>query len=304
MTGKLIGAVEAGGTKFIAAVANSDGEILARTRVATGAPAETLAAVRSFFEAATRQHGAIGGIGIASFGPIDIDPTSPAYGTFTTTPKPGWSGTRFQTAFGQFNVPVIVETDVNGSALGEWLAGAGRGCRTIAYTTIGTGIGTGVLHDGAALAGISHYEAGHIRVPRDKMLDPFAGVCPYHGDCLEGLASGPAIVARFGSGLDGLSGEAQSEAVTLIASYVADAAATLVLLHMPDRLIFGGGVMKAPGLIEAVRHETERRLGNYIRHPRLSPGLADYIVPPELGDDAGITGAIELGRRALAQRRD
>lgn len=297
MSAGLIGAVEAGGTKFVLALARPDGSVLERARVPTEHPAITLPALRDFFAAAQTRHGAIAGFGIASFGPIDIDPASPAYGTFTTTPKPGWSGARFQDVLAGFAAPVVVDTDVNGAAIGEWLAGAGRGCKTLAYTTIGTGIGTGVVRDGRSLMGISHFESGHIMPPHDRALDPFAGICPFHGGCLEGLASGPAIAARFGTSLDQLG----AEAVELVADYVAHLAATLVLLHMPDRLIFGGGVMKAPGLIEAVRRKTEKALAGYVRHPRLDAGLASYIATPGLGDDAGITGAIELGRQAIAR---
>lgn len=297
MSAGLIGAVEAGGTKFVLALARPDGLVLERARVPTEHPSITLPALRDFFAAAQTRHGAIAGFGIASFGPIDIDPASPAYGTFTTTPKPGWSGARFQDVLAGFAAPVVVDTDVNGAAIGEWLAGAGRGCKTLAYTTIGTGIGTGVVRDGRSLMGISHFESGHIMPPHDRVLDPFAGTCPFHGGCLEGLASGPAIAARFGTSLDQL----EAEAVELVAGYVAHLAATLVLLHMPDRLIFGGGVMKAPGLIEAVRRKTETALAGYVRHPRLDAGLASYIATPGLGDDAGITGAIELGRQAIAR---
>jgi fructokinase len=297
MSAGLIGAVEAGGTKFVLALARPDGTVLERERIPTEHPSITLPALRDFFAAAQARHGAITGFGIASFGPIDIDPASPGYGTFTTTPKPGWSGARFQDVLAGFPAPVVVDTDVNGAAIGEWLAGAGQGCKTLAYTTIGTGIGTGVVRDGRSLMGISHFESGHIMPPHDRALDPFAGTCPFHGDCLEGLASGPAIAARFGTSLDLLG----SEAVELVAGYVAHLAATLVLLHMPDRLIFGGGVMKAPGLIEAVRRKTEAALAGYVSHPRIDAGLASYIVPPGLGDDAGITGAIELGRQALAR---
>ncbi|MDE2563768.1 MAG: ROK family protein [Sphingomonadales bacterium] len=297
MTDPLIGAVEAGGTKFVLALARRDGVIVERERIPTATPAETFPAMQDFFRAASRNHGPIGSFGIASFGPIDIDPASPGYGTFTTTPKPGWSGARFHDALGEFDVPIAVDTDVNGAALGEWLGGAGRGCRTLAYTTIGTGIGTGVVRDGRSLAGFSHYESGHIRPPRDPVRDPFAGSCPFHGDCLEGLASGPAIVRRWGDSLDRVAG--QSEAVDLIASYVAHLAASLVLLHMPDRLIFGGGVMHAPGLLTSVRRQCEGLLGGYIADSRLDPGLERYIVAPGLGDDAGITGAIALGRQAL-----
>ncbi|MCX7282825.1 MAG: ROK family protein [Novosphingobium sp.] len=292
----LIGAVEAGGTKFVLAVATAAGEILARTRMPTNTPSETWPAMQQFFAQASADHGRIGAFGIASFGPIDIDPASPRYGTFTTTPKEGWSGARFHDALGQFGVPVVVDTDVNGAAIGEWMAGAGRGCRTLAYTTIGTGIGTGVVQNGRSLMGISHFESGHIMPPRDAVLDPFAGICPYHGDCLEGLASGPAIERRWGKSLDQLG----PDETALIARYIAHLASTLVLLHMPDRLIFGGGVMKAPGLVEAVRRETASRLNGYVSHPALDEGLQTYIVTPGLGDDAGITGAIALGRQAIA----
>lgn len=296
MTEKLIGAVEAGGTKFVLAVATIDGTIIDRCRMDTRTPAETFPEMTAFFS----RHEPLSGIGIASFGPIDIDPASPAYGTFTTTPKPGWSGARFHEALCGLGAQVMVDTDVNGAALGEWLEGAGKGCETLAYTTVGTGIGTGVLHAGRSRGGISHLEAGHIRPPRDRVRDPFPGRCPYHGDCLEGLASGPAIIDRWGASLDEAA-QSNPDAVPLIASYLADFAASLVLLHMPDRLIFGGGVMKAPGLIDNLREQTAVRLGGYINHPRLDAGLSEYIVAPGLGDDAGITGAIELGRRASVQ---
>lgn len=302
MRQQLVGAIEAGGTKFVLALARQDGTIVERAKIDTRSAADTFPDVRQFFMSAQDRHGPIAGFGIASFGPIDIDPSSPAYGTFTTTPKPGWSGARFHDALEAFDVPIIVETDVNGAALGEWLSGAGQGCDTLAYTTVGTGVGTGILHRGQARGGISHLEAGHIHVPHDTARDHFAGRCPFHGDCLEGLVCGPAIIDRWGTSLDQVSQE-NSDAVPLIASYLADFAKTLVLLHMPDRLIFGGGVMKAPGLIEEVRRQTEARLGGYLRHPRLTPGLSDYIVAPGLGDDAGITGAIELGRRVISEQQ-
>jgi len=295
--GNLIGAIEAGGTKFILALATREGEILARTRVPTQTPAECFPAVEDFFREAIRAHGAVAAFGVASFGPIDIDPASPAYGTFTTTPKPGWSGARFHDVLAQFGAPIVVDTDVNGAAIGEWRKGAGQGCVTLAYTTIGTGIGTGIARNGRSLMGFSHYESGHILPPHNHAADPFGGTCPYHGDCLEGLASGPAIERRWGRSLDQLAGE--PGAVALVAGYIAHLASSLVLLHMPDRLIFGGGVMKAPGLIEAVRQQTAAKLNGYVRHPRLDEGLESYIVTPGLGDDAGITGAIALAQQAL-----
>lgn len=299
MSEQLIGAVEAGGTKFVLAVARMDGTIVDRARMDTRTPAETFPEMTAFFA----RHAPLAGIGIASFGPIDIDPVSPTYGTFTTTPKPGWSGARFHHALAGLGAPILVDTDVNGAALGEWLAGAGQGCDTLAYTTVGTGIGTGVLHHGLARGGISHLEAGHVRIPRDPVRDPFTGRCPFHGDCLEGLASGPAIIDRWGASLDEVAAR-ETDAVPLIASYLADFATTLILTHMPDRLIFGGGVMKAPGLLDSLRHQAEARLAGYVRHPRLDSRLVSYIVTPGLGDDAGITGAIELARRASRQRCD
>ena len=297
MSERLIGAIEAGGTKFVAAVAREDGTLLAQARIPTETPATCFPALAAFFSNAAAAHGAIAAFGVASFGPIDIDPASSAYGTFTTTPKPGWAGARFHDVLGQFGVPIVVDTDVNGAALGEWQAGAGQGCTTLAYTTIGTGVGSGVLRNGQSLMGLSHFESGHIPVPHDLTADPYAGFCPFHGDCLEGMAAGPAIKARWGSSLSELA--SPQDKIELIAGYVTQLAVSLILLHMPDRLIFGGGVMKAPGLIEALRRATEAKLAGYIKAPQLDPGLERYIVGPGLGDQAGITGAIALGRRAL-----
>ena len=293
LLGATLGAVEAGGTKFVLALANADGEIRERARIGTRAPDETFAEMAAFFRAAQERHGPITGFGVASFGPIDTDPASPAYGTFATTPKPGWSGACFVDALREFDAPLRLTTDVDGAALGEAIHGAGRGCRTVAYTTVGTGVGTGVVKDGTPLAGSSHYEAGHICLPHDRALDPFEGVCPFHGDCIEGLASGPAIVARWGHELS----EASREQVALIARYLGGFAATLVLLHMPDRLVFGGGVMKAPGLIDALRQAAQASLAGYVAG--WDGNLTERIVSPALGDDAGITGAIELAKAAV-----
>ena len=297
MTDQLIGAIEAGGTKFVAALARPDGTVLAQARIPTETPATCFPALAEFFRSAAAAHGPIAAFGVASFGPIDVNPASSTYGTFTTTPKPGWAGARFHDVLGQFGAPIVVDTDVNGAALGEWLHGAGQGCATLAYTTVGTGVGSGVLHQGRSIMGFSHFETGHIAVARDPADDPYPGFCPFHGDCLEGLAAGPAITARWGESLSALA--SPHDAIALIADYLAQLAVNLVLLHMPDRLVFGGGVMKAPGLIEALRRATEQRLAGYIKAPQLDPGLERYIVAPGLGDAAGITGAIALGRRAM-----
>lgn len=286
----LIGAIEGGGTKFVLAVADERGAIRAHTRIPTARPEETFAAVRAFFA----EHGPVAALGIGTFGPICLDRGSGEWGRFTTTPKAGWSGVSVPEELAGFGVPIALDTDVNAAALGEWVAGAGQGASTLAYTTVGTGIGSGVLQGGVPLAGITHYESGHIR-PRRVPGDTFPGVCRTHGDCAEGLAAGPAIKARWGNSLDNL-GEQEIE---LIAAYLAEFATSLVLLHMPERLVFGGGVSKAPGLIPAIRRHTEALLAGYVAHPALDPGLERYIVPPALGDDAGIRGAIELGRRIL-----
>lgn len=297
MTQTLIGAIEAGGTKFVLALARADGTVLAEARIATRTPAECFPDMTAFFDAAAAAHGAIGAFGIGSFGPIDIDPASASYGTFTTTPKPGWSGARYQDVLGRFGVPIAVDTDVNGAALGEWERGAGQQFGTLAYTTVGTGIGSGILRQGKSLMGFSHYESGHIQIARDPAHDPYAGFCPYHDDCLEGLAAGPAIEQRWGQSLSRLA--SPDGPTRLIADYLSQLAVNLILLHMPDRLIFGGGVMKTPGLMPALRKATEARLAGYVKATQLDPGLQTYIVPPGLGDEAGITGAIALGRRAL-----
>lgn len=296
----LIGAIEAGGTKFMLALAAPDGTLLETLRLPTLTPDTTMPQVVEFFRAAASRHGPLVGLGVASFGPLEVDPASPRYGTITTTPKPGWSGMRFQDWLAPLGVPIRIDTDVNGAAMGESIAGAGQSCRTVAYTTVGTGIGTGVVSHGRPLAGFTHFESGHIRVPHDRTADPFAGLCPYHGDCVEGLASGPAIAARFGTSFESLADPAP--AVALIAGYLADLATNLVLLHAPDRLIFGGGVMKAPGMLEALRAATALRLAGYIAGPAGEPGLENYVVPPALGDLAGITGAVQLGRLSVAQR--
>ncbi|MBX9897858.1 MAG: ROK family protein [Qipengyuania sp.] len=292
----MIGAVEAGGTKFVLALANHDGAIVDQTIIATRSPGETFSEMYEWFAAGEARHGRIGAFGVGSFGPIGLDPTKPDFASFTTTPKPGWSGASFVEALASFQAPINLETDVNAAALGEWLRGAGRGCGSLAYTTIGTGIGSGVLKDGAVLSGWSHYESGHLLVRRDPARDPFAGVCPFHGDCLEALASGPAIEARWGHDLSSASGKQ----IALVAEYAAQLAAALVLLHRPERLIFGGGVMKAPGMVEQLRLLTREKLAGYIAE--WDENLTRRIVLPQLGDDAGITGAIELGRRALETR--
>ncbi|MES2698868.1 MAG: ROK family protein [Pseudomonadota bacterium] len=289
----LICAIEAGGTKFLLAIANKGETIVDQARIATCDPAATFAQCSQWFAAAQDRHGSIGAFGVASFGPLDTNPASPAYGTITTTPKPGWSGASWRSALAAFGVPIAVDSDVNGAALGEWRYGAGQGKGCVAYTNVGTGVGTGVVHHGRTLGGLSHLEAGHVK-PARVADDAWPGICPYHGDCLEGLASGPAILARWGHDLSA----ATPQQIGRVADYLAEYAMTLALTHMPEVMIFGGGVMKAPGLLAAVQHLTRAKLAGYVA--AYDRDLSSVIVAPGLGDLAGITGAIELGRQWLS----
>lgn len=293
---KILGAIEAGGTKFVCAVADASGQLIDNTAIPTTTPAETFSAVRQFFETRTNHDTTISGLGIAAFGPIEINPLASNYGSILKTPKPGWTGASFVNAFSALKAPIVVDTDVNGACLGEFSQGAGRGCNTLAYVTVGTGIGAGIVKNGISLSGTNHYELGHIKPPRDINRDTFAGRCPFHGDCLEGLASGPAIFDRWGANLSEL--PVDHGAIDLEAEYLSHLALTIILAHMPERIIFGGGVMKAPGLFELLRAKTKSLLGGYMTTSALAGDLTDYIVPPGLGDLAGVTGAISLARRA------
>lgn len=286
----MIAAIEAGGTKFVAALARPDGTLVERTRIETRDPSATFADLRQFFSAAADRHGAIAAFGIASFGPLDLDTDSPTWSRFTTTPKPGWSGASWHAALAQFGAPIALDTDVNGAALAEARA---AGTRSLAYTTVGTGIGTGVVVSGTALRGFGNFEAGHLVPPQPAPA--WHGTCPFHGACLEGLASGPAIAARWGKSLSDLG----PHEIAIVAEILSSLAANLVLLHMPERLVFGGGVLHTPGLIEALRTATEKRLAGYVASPLLDSGLEGYLTLPKLGDDAGITGAVLLAQSML-----
>ncbi|HBS32257.1 MAG TPA: fructokinase [Parvularcula sp.] len=286
----MLGAIEAGGTKMVVAVARDAEAILARRELPTTTPAETFAAIADFLV----EHAPFDAIGVASFGPVEVNPVAPNYGSILKTPKPNWSGASFIDVLKRFNCPVAVDSDVNGAALAEWRAARGAGVDNLAYATIGTGIGVGVVRGGRTLAGMHHFEMGHIRPSRDAASDPFEGVCPFHGACLEGLASGPAVIKRWGKPLS----ELGPDAVVLIARYLGEMCLTIILTHMPDRIVLGGGVMKTGGLIEAVRAETRALLNGYIGAARLSGDLADYIVRPALGENAGVTGALLLAADA------
>jgi fructokinase len=281
----MIALIEAGGTKFIAGVGDASRRIHARTRIDTTRPEETIPAAIDWLR---RQGSDYSAVGIASFGPLDLDPASPGWGHITRTTKPHWSDADVAGPFGRaFDCPVAIDTDVNGAALAEWLWGAGQGTNASLYLTVGTGIGGGAVVGGRLIHGVGHPEMGHIRMPRHPADGDFAGICPFHGDCLEGLASGPAIKARWGASLSEL--PADHEGHRIIAWYLAQAAATFQAILEPARIILGGGVMGAPGLLDRVRSEAAAASGGYFA------GQAEEIIAaPALGDSAGLLGALAL----------
>ncbi len=290
MSAPLLGAIEAGGTKFVLAVGQGPDAIAARHVIPTQDPAETLGAAAAWFANA----GTIAALGIASFGPVELDRASPRWGQLLATPKPGWAGCDLAGYFGKaLGVPVELETDVNGAAMAEARLGAGRGGTSLAYVTVGTGIGGGLVIEGRPVHGIAHPEMGHL-YPRRAPDDTFAGICPHHGDCLEGLVSGPAIQARWGTSLSHLPPDHPGHAI--VASYLAQLCNTIFAVTAAQTVVLGGGVTKAPGLIAAVRAEARRLDGGY-----LPGGGGHRIEAPVLGEDSGIAGALLLAEAALVE---
>ncbi len=286
---KLYGGIEAGGTKFVCAIGEENGAIHHQDRFDTTTPDETIGRALAFFKA----HPTVEALGIASFGPLDLNKSSPQYGHITVTPKPGWAGTDIAgRVSGELGLPVAFDTDVNGAALGEHRWGAARGLHTFVYLTIGTGIGGGGMVDGRLIHGVLHPEMGHMRIPHDRAADPFDGVCPFHGDCLEGLAAGPAIEARWGARGETL-GEGHP-AWRLEARYLGLALANLALTLSPQRIILGGGVMQVKSMFGLVRAELQAALNGYVQHAAYLEGIESTVVPPALGDRAGVLGAIAL----------
>ncbi len=294
----LYGGIEAGGTKFVCAIGSGPDDIRAETRFATTTPEETIGRAVEFF-VRNKRLGTLSGLGIASFGPVDPDPDSDTFGYITTTPKEGWENTDF---VGQMKkaiyVPIGFDTDVNGAALGEFRWGAAVGLDTFVYLTIGTGIGGGGMANGQLLHGMMHPEMGHLMLPRSSQEEAFSGVCPYHGSCLEGLASGPAIEARWGAPAHEL--PAEHEVWQLEAHYLALGISSIVLVLSPQRVILGGGVMGQAQLYPMIRRELQDVLAGYVRTPEITVGLDDYIVAPKLGPRTGVLGAIALAQRAAA----
>ena len=293
----LLGGLEAGGTKCLCLVGTGPDRLLAEARVPTTTPAATLTAVLQFFGDAQAAHGPLDALGIASFGPLDLHRDSPTFGFITSTPKLGWAATDIAGALHRgLGVPVAIDTDVNAAALGEWRWGAAQGLDTIVYVTVGTGIGGGGLAGGQTLRGLVHPEMGHMRVPHDRAADPFPGSCPFHADCLEGLASGPALAARWGQPPETLPPD--HPAWPLEARYLALALHNIVCTVSPERIVVGGGVMEASHLLPLVRHQLRGLLHGYIQAPQLAGDLASYVVAPVLGRRAGAIGALALAERS------
>ena len=288
----LYGGLEAGGTKWVCAVGTGPGDIRAMTRFDTTTPEETITRATTFFEAYRSE---LTALGVGSFGPLDLHIGSPTYGWITSTPKPGWAQTDLVGPLRQaLGVPIAFETDVNAATLGESEWGAGQGHDVLLYLTVGTGIGGGASVYGRALHGLLHPEMGHLRIPHDWQTDPFPGTCPYHGDCWEGLAAGPAIEARWGQRGETLS--ADHAAWGLEAHYLALGLATLICALSPQRIIMGGGVMQQAQMFPLLRREVQRVLNGYIQAPSVTSDIDSYIVPPILGQEAGVIGALALAR--------
>jgi fructokinase len=298
----VLGGIEAGGTKFVCVVGDESGRIHERVRFPTTTPEETLGETVKFFRAAEARHGQLAAIGVASFGPIDLHRSSPTFGWITSTPKPGWANVNIVGALkGAFNVPIDFDTDVNAAALGEWRWGAAQTLDTFIYLTIGTGIGGGGLVNRSLMHGLVHPEMGHVRIPHDTAADPFAGVCPFHGDCLEGLASGPAITARWRHEAATLPDD--HPAWALEARYLALAIVNFVCTLSPQRVVIGGGVMSRTHLYPLIRRHLLDLLNNYVRAPRILERIDEYVVPPSLSNDVGVLGALALAGRTLAHSR-
>lgn len=296
----LLGAIEAGGTKFLCGIADRNGRVLARTRIATTTPEETLGAAAAFFSENIARHGRLAAFSIGSFGPLSLNPVAADYGAITSTPKAGWQDVDLLGHFSAtIDAPMALDTDVNCAAVGERLFGSGRGLDTFCYVTVGTGIGVGLLVGGAPHGGANHPEAGHIRLPRAPGDHDFPGACPFHGDCLEGLASGPAMRARWGAAAETL--PVNHPAWDVEADYLAGLCATLTYIVRPDRIILGGGVMESHLMHARVRRALISKLAGYDASMR-ALDMENYIVSPSAGPSAGLTGAFALAYRMATRQ--
>jgi len=296
---RLFGGVELGGTKVVCAIGDGQGSILAEERFPTSDPKSTLAQIISWLRERTEGISRLTAIGVGSFGPIELKVSSAHYGFIGRTPKPGWSATDVVGNLRrEFSCPIGFDTDVNAAALAEHRWGAATDVQSLVYVTVGTGIGGGALIGGTTIHGLMHPEIGHI-YPRRHLLDgEFSGVCPFHGDCLEGLASGPAIVARTGARLEQLPADhAQWE---IEADYLGQLCALLLMTLSPQRIVLGGGVMSQTRLLAPIRRRLQHWAGGYIDRREVLSEVDRYVVSPALGGQAGVRGALALAMDAAA----
>lgn len=283
----LIGGIEAGGTKFVCAVGNERGEIFEKISFPTSTPSETIAKVVEFFRDKD-----IEALGIGSFGPIDPNKESSTYGYITSTPKPYWNNYNILGELKKyFDIPMEFDTDVNGAALGELKYGAAEGLNSALYITVGTGIGAGAVVEGKIINGLLHPEMGHIYIKKHEK-DEYRGCCPFHKDCLEGLASGPAIERRWG--MKGIDIPKDHPAWDMEAYYLAMALVNYILVLSPEKIIMGGGVMNQAHLFPMIRKYVKELLSGYVVKKEILKNIDEYIVPPKLGNNTGVIGAIAL----------
>jgi len=287
-----IGALEAGGTKMVLGVFDEEGRLLEKGKLPTRGPDKTVPEIIEFF-----QDQGIERLGIGTFGPVDLRPSSPDYGTITATPKLDWRNyPLLKTLQEALNVPAAIDTDVNAAAMAECRMGAARGCENAVYVTVGTGIGAGVVVGGKTVHGLMHPEVGHMLL-KPNPLDPMPqGICPYHESCLEGLASGPALAKRAGTGAENLPDN--DPVFTLESDYLAQMCVNLIMTVSPEKIVVGGGVLERGYLLDRVRKETVRLLGGYIQAPEITARIDSYIVLPELYPISGLYGAWLLGKGA------
>lgn len=289
--------VEAGGTKFVCGLGTDPGDLIT-AQFPTSTPEITVGHVIEFF----RKHAPSGvaAIGVGSFGPVDLDASSATFGHITSTPKEGWENFDLAGSLQRgLDVPVNLDTDVNAALLGEARWGAAQGLQDAVYLTFGTGVGGGVMTHGRVVHGLVHPEIGHLHLPHDFTRDPFPGTCPYHGDCLEGLASGPAMQARWKA--PALTLPPEHEAWELQAHYIALALMNLTVTLSPQRIILGGGVMQQSQLFPLIRSQFARIMNGYIRSPELLTRLDRYIQPPGLGSRSGVLGSLVLAEQKISE---
>jgi fructokinase len=295
---RLLAGVELGGTKCVCILGTGPDDIRAQERLTTADPESTLGRIEALLGQWYTQSDSFAALGVASFGPLDLKPGSPTYGFIKATPKPGWINTDVAGRMARrFAVPVGVSTDVNGAALAEGRWGAAQGLQNFAYITVGTGVGVGLIVNGEPVMGCNHAEMGHIRIVRMEG-DEWRGGCVFHGDCVEGLTSGPAIEARVGMSADSLAPD--HPAWKPVAHALGQLLHAMVLTTAPERIILGGGVMSSQThLFERVRRELQRSLNGYVEAEEVGQGIGNYVVPPGLGALAGPLGALALAQNAF-----